>query len=306
MTAVRKSLDKNYTWETGREIATMERDLTERISARIIKSNSIAKISASLDNLLHRCLGAPAIRPFKLFLNGTGIGHPLHPMLTDIPIGAWTLTILLDLIGLLFGFPQLGLASSITACIGIAGALAAAAAGLADWMDVDPPEKAIGAFHASVNVSATILFLISFLMRWGSGWQLGWATFVVALAGDLLVMIGGYLGGAMVFYKGVMINRNAYRTGPDHFKPAVATCELAEGQLKRILVEEQPVVLFRLDGTIYALGAVCTHYGAPLNEGTIVDRTIECPWHASRFALEDGRVSKARPAPACLFTTARL
>jgi len=119
-------------------------------------------------------------------------------------------------------------------------------------------------------------------------------------------MIGGYLGGAMVFYKGVMINRNAYRTGPDEFQPAVATRELAEGQLKRVLVEEQPVVLLRLDGTIYALGAVCSHYGAPLNEGTIVDRTIECPWHASRFALEDGRVSKARPAPACLFTTARL
>jgi len=67
MTAVRKSLDKNYTWETGREIATMERDLTERISARIIKSNSIAKISASLDKLLHRCLGAPAMRRFKVF-----------------------------------------------------------------------------------------------------------------------------------------------------------------------------------------------------------------------------------------------
>jgi uncharacterized membrane protein (UPF0136 family) len=104
-------------------------------------------------------------------------------MLTDIPIRAWTLTILLDLIGLLFGFPQLGLACSITAGVGVAGALAAAAAALADWMDIDPPEKAIGAFHASVNVSATILFLISFLMRWGRHWQLGWAMFVVALAG---------------------------------------------------------------------------------------------------------------------------
>ena len=100
----------------------------------------------------------------------------------------------------------------------------------------------------------------------------------------------------MVFYRGVMINRNAYRTGPDDFKPAVAACELAEGQLKRVLVEEQPVVLLRLGGTIYALGAVCSHYGAPLNEGTIVDRTIECPWHASRFALEDGGVVQG---PAC-------
>lgn len=274
----------------------MERDFTERISTRIIKSNSIGKISASLDKLLHRCFEPRAMRQFKVFLNGTWIGHPLHPMLTDIPIGAWTVTILLDLIGLFFGFPQLGLASGITACIGVAGALAAAAAGLADWMDVDPPEKAIGAFHASVNVSATILFLISFLIRWARHWQLGWTTFVVALVGYLLVMIGGYLGGALVFYKGVMINRNAYRNGPDEFKPVLATRELAEAQLKRVVVEEQPVLLLKLAGTVYALGAVCSHYGAPLNDGKIVEGTIECPWHASRFALEDGRVVQG---PAC-------
>jgi nitrite reductase/ring-hydroxylating ferredoxin subunit/uncharacterized membrane protein len=274
----------------------MERDLTERIATRIIKSNLIGKISASLDKLMSGALGTPAMRPLKIFLNGTWIGHPLHPMLTDIPIGAWTLTIVLDLIGLLFGFPQLGLASSITASVGVAGALAAAAAGLADWMDIDPPEKAIGAFHATVNVSATILFLISFFMRWGRHWQLGWATFVLALAGYLLVALGGYLGGALVFYKGVMVNRNAYRTGPDDFRPALATRELAEGQLKRVWAEEQPVLLLRSDSTIYALGAVCSHYGAPLNEGKIMERTIECPWHASRFALEDGGVVQG---PAC-------
>jgi len=236
------------------------------------------------------------MRRLKIVLNGTWIGHPLHPMLTDVPMGAWTLTIIVDLIGLLFGVPQLGLASSIAAGIGVAGALAAAAAGLADWMDVGPPEKAIGAFHAAVNLSATILFLISVLMRWGRDWQLGWTTFVVALAGYLLVLTGGYLGGAMVFHKGVMVNRNAYRSGPDDFKPAVETRGLAEGQMRRVLVEEQPVVLLRLDGTIYALGAVCSHYGAPLNKGRIVGRTIRCPWHASRFALEDGRQVEG---PAC-------
>jgi len=274
----------------------MERDFTERISARIIQSNSIGKITTLLDKLLQRCLGAPAMRRFKVFLNGTWIGHPLHPMLTDIPIGAWTLTILFDLIGLLFGFPQFGLASSIIACIGVTGALGAAAAGLADWMDIDPPEKAIGAFHAIVNVSATILFLISFLMRLARHWQLGCATFVVALVGYLLAMMGGYLGGALVFYKGVMVNRNAYRTGPDDFKPVVAMSELAEGQLKRVLVEEQPVLLLKLGSTVHALGAVCSHYGAPLGDGRMVERTIECPWHASRFALEDGSVVQG---PAC-------
>ena len=274
----------------------MERDLTERISTKIIESNSIKKISALLDRFLQRCFRTSAMRRVKIFLNGTWIGHPLHPMLTDIPIGAWTLAIVLDLIGLLFHLPQLGLASSIAVAVGVAGALAAAAAGLMDWMDIDPPEKAIGAFHATVNVSATILFLISFLMRSSRHWQLEWTTFVVALAGYLLVMIGGYLGGALVFYKGVMINRNAYRNGPNDFTLAATTDELVEGELKRVLIQEQPVLLVKLNGKIHAVGAVCSHYGAPLNEGRVVQNTIECPWHASRFALKDGRVVQG---PAC-------
>jgi nitrite reductase/ring-hydroxylating ferredoxin subunit/uncharacterized membrane protein len=206
------------------------------------------------------------------------------------------LTIFLDLIGLLFKLPQLGLASSIAIGIGVVGALGAAAAGLMDWMDVDPPEKAVGAFHATLNTSATVLFLASFLLRWGQHWQPGWGAFVLALAGYLLVMCGGYLGGVIVFHLGAMINRNAYRSGPDDFTPAATTDELVEGELKRVLTEEQPVLLVKLNGTIYAVGAVCSHYGAPLNEGTVVQNTIECPWHLSRFALEDGRVVQG---PAC-------
>lgn len=274
----------------------MERDFTERISAWIVQSNLIRNISAPLDRLLHRCFQIPAFRRLKIFLNGTWVGHPLHPMLTDIPIGAWTLTMVLDLIGLLLKLPQLGLAAGITTGIGIAGALGAAAAGLMDWMDVDPPEKAIGAFHATVNVSATIIFLVSFLMRWGQHWQPGWGAFAVALTGYLLVMCGGYLGGIMVFHLGVMINRDAYRSGPDDFVRAARLDELVEGELKRALVQEQPILLVRMDGIIQAVSAVCSHYGAPLNEGTVVGKAIECPWHFSRFALEDGRVVQG---PAC-------
>jgi len=274
----------------------MERDLTERISARIIESNLIKKISALLDGFLQRCFRTPAMRRLKIFLNGTWVGHPLHPALTDIPIGAWTLTIVLDLIGLLFKLPQLGLASSIAIGMGVVGAAGAIVAGLMDWMDVDPPEKAVGAFHATLNTSATVLFLASFLLRWGQHWQPGWEAFVLALAGYLLVMCGGYLGGVMVFHLGAMINRNAYRRGPDDFTPAATTDELVEGELKRVLIEEQPVLLVKLNGTIHAVGAVCSHYGAPLNEGTVVQNTIECPWHLSRFALEDGRVVQG---PAC-------
>ena len=274
----------------------MERDLTERISARIISSSLLKKISGPLDQFLNRCFQASALRRLKIFLNGTWVGHPLHPVLTDIPIGAWTLALLLDLIGLLFQLPQLGLASSIAVGVGVVGAAGAAAAGLMDWIDVDPPEKAIGAFHATLNISATALFLASFLIRWGQHWQLGWGAFAFALAGYLLVTGAGYLGGIMVFHMGVMINRNAYRSGPDDFRPAAAAGDLAEGQLKRLVIEDQPVLLAKLNGKFHALGAVCSHYGAPLNEGTVVGGTIECPWHASRFSLEDGSVVQG---PAC-------
>ena len=134
----------------------MERDLTERISARIINSKLLKKISVPPDEFLNRCFRAPALRRLKMFLNGTWVGHPLHPVLTDIPIGAWTLAIVLDLMGLLFQVPQVGPASSVAVGVGVVGAAGAAAAGLMDWLDVDPPEKAIGAFHATLNTSATV------------------------------------------------------------------------------------------------------------------------------------------------------
>jgi nitrite reductase/ring-hydroxylating ferredoxin subunit len=93
-----------------------------------------------------------------------------------------------------------------------------------------------------------------------------------------------------------MINRNAYRSGPSDFKPALAASELAEGQMRRVDVEGQPILLIKSAGKIYAIGAICSHYGAPLNEGKLESGTIQCPWHFSRFALADGSV---REGPAC-------
>jgi hypothetical protein len=58
----------------------MERELRERVAARIIKSNLIRKISASREKLMYRGLRAPAMHPLKSFLNGTWVGYRLHPM----------------------------------------------------------------------------------------------------------------------------------------------------------------------------------------------------------------------------------
>lgn len=274
----------------------MNRDATEAAENAIIKSELVKKLSAPVDSILNRSFQTTPLRPLKLFLNGSWLGHPLHPLLTDIPVGAWTLAILMDIVGLIFHLPQLGIASSIAVALGIAGALAAAVAGLMDWMDIDPAEKSVGAVHGMINTAATLVFVGSLVMRWRDGWSLNWTSLAVALLGYLLVSAGAYLGGGMVFHLGVMINRNAYRSGPSDFKFAIAEKELVEGQPRRVEVDGQPILLLKTKSSIRAIGAVCSHYGAPLEEGKLVDETIQCPWHLSRFSLLDGSVKEG---PAC-------
>ncbi len=145
----------------------MKRDLTERIDNLIIGSGGIQGLAKCVDKLLNGLFTRTPLRLLELFANGTWLEHPLHPLLTDVPIGAWTVAILLDLIALIFGVPNLGLANGIIIGFGVLVALATIATGFMDWMDVDPPELAVGMTHAILNIIATLLFAISFFWRWG-------------------------------------------------------------------------------------------------------------------------------------------
>jgi nitrite reductase/ring-hydroxylating ferredoxin subunit len=65
---------------------------------------------------------------------------------------------------------------------------------------------------------------------------------------------------------------------------------LVENQLRRVEAYGMPVLLARRGGRIYAIGETCAHMGGPLSQGELEDSTVRCPWHGSRFALDDGRV----------------
>ncbi len=273
----------------------MKRDLTEGLEATITGSGAIKGIAGALQKLVSAIL--TPVRPLKTFLNGTWLEHPLHPVLTDVPVGGWTVAILLDLIALIFGVQNLGLASGIAIGLGVLGALGAIVTGLADWMDVDPPELAVGVTHGLINIIATVLFAISFFVLRANNWTIGAADFIPAIIGYLLVSFGAYLGGSLVFRMGVMINRDAYRSGPDKFVPVLPMSELLDNTPMRVDANGQPVLLVRKGEDVYAIGAVCSHYGAPLEEGQLKNGSIECPWHQSRFCLADGRVD-AGPATA--------
>ncbi len=273
----------------------MNRDLTERVEHGLAGSPAIRGIAGAIQKLMNAILGNSAMRPLKTFLNGTWLEHPLHPVLTDVPVGGWTVAILLDLVALIFGVQNLGLASGIAQGLGILAALGAIVTGLADWMDVDPPELAVGVTHGLINIAGTILFLISFAVLWANGWTITLADFIPAILGYLTISVGAYLGGSLVFRQGVMVNRDAYRSGPDNYVPVLPMNELLDNVPMCVDAEGRPVLLVRRGEEVYAIGAVCSHYGAPLEEGKLKDGSIECPWHGSRFCLADGSVN-AGPA----------
>ena len=78
-------------------------------------------------------------------------------------------------------------------------------------------------------------------------------------------------------------------SGPD-LTQGVALAELADGGKLVGHVGEEEVLLVRRETEVFAVGAHCTHYHAPLVDGLVVDATVRCPWHHACFDLRTGQV----------------
>jgi nitrite reductase/ring-hydroxylating ferredoxin subunit/uncharacterized membrane protein len=275
--------------------------VTERLDNGLSKSKAVKVYAEILKSPMDAMFGKGLLRPVKTFLNGTWLEHPLHPVLTDIPIGAWTLAIAFDLLTAVFGVPNLGVASAIAIGLGEIGALAAIVTGLMDWMDLDGADQAIGVFHGTVNIIGAVLFGASLVLRANADWQAGGWTTGLAVIGYLIVMFGGFLGGTLVFRRGVMVDRNAYQPEAEGFLDVMKADALQERKLTCVDVQGQAVLLYREGGQVKAIGAVCSHLGGPLQEGTVKGDCVECPWHYSQFSMSDGHVHSGpatAPVPA--------
>jgi nitrite reductase/ring-hydroxylating ferredoxin subunit/uncharacterized membrane protein len=266
----------------------MTRGLDERIVQVLNDMPAVARASKTTRKLATRAFLESPFRAVKNFLNGTWLEHPLHPVLTDVPIGAWTAAMVLDLLALATGNRKLGEAAGLTIGVGALGATGAAVTGIMDYTDTDKPEDRVAFTHGLLNLAATALFAASFAGRRRANWETQTSHLVLSGAGYALVTVGAFLGGSLVFRHGVMVNRNAYRQGPRKFTAVAAMGELEDDKPKRVLAGGEPVMLIRRGERVHALGAVCSHYGAPMNQGKIEGDLIVCPWHYSAYRLEDG------------------
>jgi nitrite reductase/ring-hydroxylating ferredoxin subunit/uncharacterized membrane protein len=219
-------------------------------------------------------------------LHGVWLGHPLHPVFTDVPIGAWTTTLALDANAASSGDRSYARAGDFALAVGLAGAVGAAVTGLTDWSETDGRAKRLGLLHGLLNVTATALMTAAYVLRRRRDRSAGQ---VCTVAGFGVAIASAYLGGDLVYAERIGVT-HATTDEPEHFTPVLASSALAEGAMQHVKANGIDLLLVRQDGLVRALAHACAHLGGPLSEGTLNDGSVVCPWHGSEFRLEDGCV----------------
>jgi nitrite reductase/ring-hydroxylating ferredoxin subunit/uncharacterized membrane protein len=227
-------------------------------------------------------------RKLEDFMHGKWLGHPLHAALIHVPIGAWTVALILDLFG---GSPATNAGADWAVAIGAIFAIPAAITGSTDFHPYgDRTLRRIGGLHMLLNVVALLLYCVSLMPRYFEARGIAHLLSYVAFA---CVGVSGYLGGLMVYEKRLGVNRSPEPedgAAPEEYVSVMPVVDLPEGRPTLARVGSIGVVLIRSGLEIYALADSCSHQGGPLHQGEFKEGCIVCPWHGSRFRVTDGIV----------------
>ncbi len=249
--------------------------LIERLEHVDAFDDATEKLSVALSRVTH-------VPPVSTLLSGTWLGHPLHPVLTDLPIGSWTSAFFLDILGGQSGRR----AAQALVGIGVLTAIPTAVSGLSDWADTAGASRRVGTFHALVNSVGLGCYALSWRARRRGNHGAG---VVWAMAGATAATAAATLGGHLVYRMGIGVDVNATDQGPAEWTDAESS-EALDGVDGRYVEAGVSKVLALHDGgeAWHGIGARCSHRDGPLQEGTFEDGCVVCPWHHSRFRLDDG------------------
>jgi nitrite reductase/ring-hydroxylating ferredoxin subunit len=244
------------------------------------------QLTAVLAPWRERYQGNPVI---ELMHGGRWLGHPLHPALSDLPIGFWAGSALLDLADR-DPAPEGGLdPAGLFTAAGIAAAIATAATGVVDWTVSDDQDRRVGLFHGVLNTAALGLQGMSLAARLAGhrGTARGLGTAGLAVTGA-----AAYLGGHLVFAKAVMVSRVAGADGPRRWVRVIEETGLPDDVPTGVQADGRQILLYRHDGTLYALDNLCSHAAGLLSRGLVEGLTVTCPLHGSQYCLADGSVRR--------------
>ena len=230
--------------------------------------------------------GGEAGQRAKNTMHGVWLGHPLHPVFTDLPLGAWTTGLVLDAVAATNRDRAMERAADVAIAVGLAGAAASAVTGLTDWSETSGRSRRTGLVHGLLNIAATTLYATAYVLRKNGSRASGQTC---ALAGYGIAVGAAWFGGDLVYGQRIGVT-HAVVDGPESFTAVARTADLADNSMKRVRKDEADLLLVRQHGRVCALAHPCTHMGGPLSEGTLKDGSVVCPWHGSEFALDDGHV----------------
>ncbi|EMY34942.1 hypothetical protein D477_007039 [Arthrobacter crystallopoietes BAB-32] len=136
-------------------------------------------------------------------------GHPFHPILVTVPIGAWIAAVIFDVAAMFTAEPEAFARGAVWLTgIGIAGALVAAVFGFLDYSQLAPETRArrTATLHMMLNLIVTMFFIVAFMLRLAGGYE-DWSItgFLLSLVGLGMLGVSGWLGGKLAYRYGVRV-----------------------------------------------------------------------------------------------------
>ncbi|HTW20703.1 MAG TPA: Rieske (2Fe-2S) protein [Mycobacteriales bacterium] len=251
---------------------------------RLENAGTLDPVVAAVRTVVRSALRRQSVRDA---LHGVWLGHPLHPVLTDVPIGAWTSAGVLDAI------PGSGGAASAMIATGCAAYVPTILAGWADWAELHEQQQRVGLVHAATGAIAFSCYAASLAARARGRHARGK---VWSYAGLALVSVTGYLGGHLAFRQAAGVNHSEAipHVFPDGWHSIGHLEDLPDGALVQRAVEGIALVAVRRGRHVDVLADTCPHLAGMLSEGSFAAKDgqgcVVCPWHGSTFRLSDGAV----------------
>lgn len=264
--------------------------LLDRLEGVVDRIERAAPLDGPAEALASGVNAAFSPTPVKNALSGTWLGHPLHPLLVAMPIGSWVMASCFDLAG---GEAGRNGADALVA-LGLASAVPTVATGLANWSDLYGADRRVGLVHAAANAVGTAFFAASLVQR-RRGKRV--AGNLLQLTGLAAMSAGGYLGGHIVYRRGVGVDHTAFDDVARDWTTVARLADLTDGKAHAAEIEGVTLLLVRTGDGVSAIANACSHESGPLHEGEIADGCVTCPWHGSRFDLTSGAVVRG-PATA--------
>ncbi|RZU72678.1 nitrite reductase/ring-hydroxylating ferredoxin subunit [Micromonospora kangleipakensis] len=251
---------------------------------KLEQASALDRVGDRLQRVVQATLRPQRVRDA---LHGVWLGHPLHPAMVQVPVGAWISAAVVDLL------PGQRRAATALVGLGTASAVPAALAGLNDWASLTRDQRRVGLVHAASNAVGVALYAGSLAARLNGRHGLGRA---LAYLGLSAASTGAYLGGHLAYKQGAQVTQSVSELHliSDGWHPLADLATLPQRELLTREVDDVSVILYRHGDDVTVMLERCPHQSGPLGQGEVQEidghACVVCPWHGSTFRLNGGEV----------------